>query len=179
MIILMGLAGAGKGTQAQMLAEKYGYVTISTGELLRNFATEDQKRRMLTGELISDDEIIDMVDRRLNELQDLSKVLLDGFPRSVRQSEWLLKQIEEGRLKLTAVIHMVIDETRVRERLVGRGRADDTDAGISRRFEEYRQTTLPIIDHFKEENIHVYTVDADQTPEEVHKDIVEILTTET
>jgi adenylate kinase len=178
MIILMGLAGAGKGTQAKMLTDLEGWTVISTGELLRAFATDDQRTRMLAGDLISDDEIIDMVDRRLNELDNTEKVLFDGFPRSVKQVEWVLEQVETGRLPRPTVLHMMIDEDIVRARLKERGRADDTDEGISRRFEEYRNATVPVIEYLEKQGITVHEIDADQTPERVHDDIMKRLTAE-
>lgn len=176
MIILMGLAGAGKGTQAKMLSEdKFGWTAISTGDLLRAFATEDQKHRMLAGDLISDDEIIDMVDRRLHELPRLDKVLFDGFPRSAKQAEWVLQQVAAGRMPKPIVLHMYIDEAVVRTRLIERARADDTEEGINRRFEEYRNATEPVIEYLEENGINVHEIDADQTPENVHADIVKCL----
>src|SRR4051812_30462025 len=103
MIILMGLAGAGKGTQAKLLADDYGYQTISTGELLRAYATDEQRARMLAGELLNDDEIIAMVDRQLEMIDDIKMTLLDGFPRSVAQTAWVLDQVRQGRFPLTAI----------------------------------------------------------------------------
>ena len=176
MIILMGLAGAGKGTQAKMLSEDHlGWTAISTGDLLRAFATEDQKRRMLAGDLISDEEIIEMVDRRLNELPSIDKVLFDGFPRSVRQAAWVLEQVAAGRMPKPVVLHMYIDENVVRARLKERARADDTDEGISRRFEEYRNATEPVIQYLEQHDISVNQINADQTPEAVHQEVLKCL----
>ncbi len=176
MIILMGLAGAGKGTQARMLGEDHlGWTAISTGDLLRAFATDEQKRRMLAGDLIHDDEIIDMVDRRLHELPSLDKVLFDGFPRSVRQAEWVLEQVAAGRMPKPVVLHMYIDEQVVRTRLKDRARADDTDEGITRRFEEYRKATEPVIAYLEQHDITVNQINADQTPDAVHQDILACL----
>jgi adenylate kinase len=175
MIILMGLAGSGKGTQAQFLSERYGYKSISTGEILRQYANEDQKRRMLVGELLRDDEINTMVDKTLATVEDPNKCLLDGFPRSITQAEWLLSHVSEKRLALPTVIYIHISEEVVRQRLVLRGRADDTDASITKRFEEYRHSTQPITDYFKAKGIQVYQVEGDQTPEAVHADIAKII----
>ncbi len=172
MIILMGIVGAGKGTQAQMLAEHSGFQAISTGDLLRKYATEEQHRRMLAGELLDDDEIIDMVDQVLTNAKDPAKCLLDGFPRSVKQTQWLLDQIKSGRFKLTEIIHLIVSEEVVRKRMLARGRPDDTEQTISRRFQEYHNITEPILEYMEQQNIKVVDIDGDQEPEAVHRDVV-------
>lgn len=175
MIIMMGIVGAGKGTQAHLLAEHAGYEAISTGELLRKFATPEQHKRMLAGELLADDEIIDMVDQVLDTVKDPSKCLLDGFPRSVRQTEWLLEQVAKGRIDLTAIIHLLVSEEVVRERMLNRGRPDDTPGTISRRFKEYHTITEPILDYLARKHVPVQEVDGDQDPEAVHQDVCKAL----
>lgn len=175
MIILMGIVGAGKGTQAKLLAEHSGYKPISTGELLRKYATEEQHRRMLAGELLGDDEIIAMVDKVLDEVEDPGKCMLDGFPRSVAQTEWLLDQAERGRFGLTAIIHLLVSEEVVRERMLNRGRPDDTPETITKRFHEYHTITEPVLEYLKGRGVKVYDVDGDQEPEAVHEDVVRAL----
>lgn len=171
MIILMGIVGAGKGTQAKLLAEHSGYQAVSTGELLRTYATEEQHRRMLAGELLGDEEIIDMVDTVLDEVQDPGKCMLDGFPRSVRQTEWLLEQIRQNRFDLTAIIHLIVSEEVVRERMLNRGRPDDTPETIVRRFQEYHTITEPVLEYLRQHGVPVYDVNGDQDPEAVHEDV--------
>lgn len=175
MIILMGIVGAGKGTQAKLLADHTGYEPISTGELLRKYATEDQHRRMLAGELLGDEEIIAMVDKVLDEVEDPSKCMLDGFPRSVSQTEWLLEQLEQGRFELTAFIHLIVSEEVVRERMMHRGRPDDTPETITKRFLEYHTVTEPVLAYLEQRDVKVYDVDGDQEPEAVHQDVCRAL----
>lgn len=171
----MGIAGAGKGTQAAMLVEKNGYSLISTGDLLRKYATEDQKRRMLEGVLLRDDEIYDMIGQELHKVPDLQKCILDGTPRSIPQAQWLLSQVEAGRFTITAVIHIAVTEEVVKHRLLARARPDDTEAGVAKRFEAFRKDTLPILEYLKQKGIAVHEVNGDQTPEEVHQDIIALL----
>ena len=171
----MGIAGAGKGTQAKMLVEKDNYSLVSTGDLLRTYATEDQHRRMLEGVLLRDEEIFEMIGKALDKVPDLSKCVLDGTPRSIPQAEWLLQQAKQGRFDIKAVVHINVDEDIVRQRLVGRGRSDDTDAGITKRFEEYRNNTLPILDYLEQHGIKVYDVDGNQEPATVHQEIVKCI----
>lgn len=81
----------------------------------------------------------------------LNKNLFWMFPRTIPQVDWLLEQVSEGRFGLTAVFHLAASEEIVRERLIERGRQDDTQEAIDQRFEEYREVTLPILKHFKSE----------------------------
>lgn len=175
MIILMGLAGAGKGTQAKMLVEENGYSLISTGDLLREYATEDQKRRMHQGVLLEDAEIYEMIGKALDRVPDLTKCLIDGTPRSVPQADWLLEQVEAGRFTIDAVLHLEIAEDVVRQRLLERGRTDDTEESIAKRFAEYHRATEPILDYLKNKGIPVFRINGDQAPEAVHADIVAAL----
>jgi adenylate kinase len=175
MIILMGVAGSGKSMQGRLLADDYGYAWISTGEIFRVLITGKRRQEMLQGKLLSDDEVIRMMDKILDLIDTSEQFVLDGFPRSVAQAEWLSKQIEDGRFKLTAVIHLTASEEVVRERLIKRGRQDDTDEAITERFNEYRNVTVPIIEHFRQEGIPVFDIEAAQEPRTVHEQIMNIV----
>ncbi len=172
MIILMGIAGAGKGTQAQMLVDRDGYSVVATGDTFRRFATEEQRNRMLHGYLLKDEDIFEMLSKAFAAVPDLRKCILDGAPRSIPQADWLLEQIKQDRLEIKAVVHIAVSEDVVRHRLMGRGRSDDTDAGIAKRFEEYRNNTLPILNYLKNHSVKVCEVDGDQEPDAVHQDIL-------
>lgn len=173
----MGLAGSGKGTQAGLLVEKDHYSLISTGDLLRHHATDEQKNRMLSGVLLGDEEIFELINKAIGTVPNLKKCLVDGTPRSIPQAAWLLKQVREGHFGIDAVLHLEISEEIVRQRLLKRGRSDDTETGITKRFEEYHRATLPIIDYFRTNHVPVYTINANQSAEAVHHDIIEILRT--
>jgi len=175
MIVLMGIAGAGKGTQAEMLVAKNGYTHVSSGELLRQYADEDQQKRLREGVLLSDDELYAIINKAFAETPDLQKCILDGVPRTIAQADWLLSQAAEGRFEITAVIHITVTEDVVLERLLSRARSDDTGAGIAKRFEVYRNNTLPIIEYFKDKGVRVYNVNGDQDPDAVHEDVLRCL----
>lgn len=172
MIILMGVAGAGKSMQGKLLADEHGYAWVSTGEILRVLVTGKRRRQMLQGRLLSDEEMIKILDRVLDLIDTTQEFVLDGFPRTVPQADWLMNQAAEGRFRLTAVVHLKASEAVVRQRLTDRGRIDDTDEAIAKRFEEYHNVTLPIIDHFRKEGVEVDDVDASQAPRAVHDQIV-------
>ena len=175
MIILMGVAGAGKSMQGKLLADEHGYAWISTGEILRVLVTGKRRQEMLQGKLLSDEEMIQILDKVIDLIDTTQDFVLDGFPRTVVQADWLVRQTELGRFQFSAIVHLAASETVVKQRLIERGRVDDTDEAIAKRFEEYRNVTLPIIDHFRRESIDVYDIDASQTPHEVHDEIVKYL----
>lgn len=172
MILLMGVAGAGKSYQGRQLADKYGYAWISSGEVLRVLITGKRRQEMLEGKLLTDQEMVGVMDRVLELIDTNEEFVLDGFPRTVTQAEWLLNQIKLGRFKLTAIIHMVASEEVVLGRLSKRGRQDDTERAIKNRFEEYKTVTLPIMDLLQQQGIRVYEINSDRSRSEVQRDIV-------
>lgn len=175
MIILMGVAGAGKSMQGRLLADEHGFAWISTGEILRVLITGKRRQQMLEGKLLSDQEVIDVVDKVLELIDTSEEFVLDGFPRTVTQADWLVDQAEKGRFKLTEVFNLQASEDVVRSRLMDRGRQDDTEAAINERFSEYKSVTLPILEHFKLEQVRVCNIDASQSPRQVHDAIIRCL----
>jgi len=175
MIILMGVAGAGKSMQGRLLADEHGFAWISTGEILRVLITGKRRQQMLEGKLLSDQEVIDVVDKVLELIDTSEEFVLDGFPRTVTQTDWLIDQTEKGRFRLTEVFNLQASEDVVRSRLMDRGRQDDTEAAINERFSEYRSVTLPILEHFKREQVRVCDIDASQSPRQVHDNIIRCL----
>jgi len=175
MIILTGVAGAGKSMQGKMFADEHGYAWISTGEILRVLVTGKRRHEMLQGKLLSDEEMITILDTVLNLIAKDQEFVLDGFPRTTAQTDWLLGEVHKGRLNLTAVVNLDASEEVVRERLMSRGRQDDTEEAISKRFAEYREVTLPILEHFKQEGVHVYNINAAKEPRAVHDEILKCL----
>lgn len=170
--MLMGVAGAGKSMQGRMFADEHGYAWISTGELLRVMVTGQRRQEMLAGKLLNDQEVISVVQRSFSLIDTNEEFVLDGFPRTRFQAEWLMNEVNEGRLHLTAIINMVASREVVRERLLRRGRADDNEAAIDRRFTEYESVTLPIVDFFRQAGAPVRDVDADQDAVTVHDEIM-------
>jgi adenylate kinase len=174
-IILLGVAGSGKSEQGRLLADEYGYAWISTGEILRVLITGKRRHEMLAGRLLSDEEMIQIMDKILDVIDTNQEFILAGFPRTIPQTDWLLKQVEKGRFKHTAVIHLTASEKILRERLKSRGRLDDTDDAINQRFSEYQAVTRPIIDHFRKEQIQIYDIDGANTPRQVHEQIMKVV----
>jgi adenylate kinase len=176
MIVLMGVAGAGKSIQGRLFADEHGFAWISTGELLRVLVTGKRRREMLEGKLLSDDEMTSILDKVFELIDTSEEFVLDGFPRTIPQAEWLLEQARQGRFDVDAVFNLVAPEGIIRERLQKRGRLDDTESAVTERLHEYQQMTLPILELFRKANISVYDIDADQAPETVHDDILQHVT---
>lgn len=175
MILLMGIAGSGKGTQGKMLADKYGMHLISMGDVVRMYVTGKQRDRMLAGGLLDDEEVIAIVDKVLNSISDKEEVILDGFPRTIPQAEWLLAQAKAGRLDLDMAIHLVASRQAVKDRLLQRARIDDKEAAIEARFDEYEKSTTPLIKWLEDNGVKVSNIDAEQPVEDVHNQIIDLL----
>ena len=169
MILLMGVAGTGKSTQGRLFADEYGVAWISTGELLRVLVTGRRRIEMAQGKLLTDDEMITIMDKIFSLINTDEEFMLDGFPRTIPQTMWLLEQVNNGRFDIEAVFNLVADNKELHKRLLARGRVDDTDQVIAERFAEYEKVTKPIIDSFLERGIQVYEVDANRTRQEVHE----------
>lgn len=170
-LIILGPQGAGKGTQAAVVAEKFGIPHISTGDIFRaNIAAQTplgQQAKQFTdaGELVPDEVTNAMVRDRLSEPDAASGFLLDGYPRNAAQSavldEFLAAQgpQEHG---LDAVIELTVDEEQLLARLAQRaqeqGRVDDTEDAIRRRLQIFRDSTAPLVEYYRERGL-LRTVD--------------------
>ena len=148
-MIILGRQGSGKGTQAARIAEQYGVVHISTGDMLRAAVAEGtelgQKAKVLmdAGDLVPDDIMIGIVDERLQK-DDVVQggFLLDGFPRTPAQADALVGFAGE-QLKLAINLDVAVEV--VTERMMARGREDDTPESIARRLELYEAETAPLL----------------------------------
>lgn len=175
MILLMGVAGAGKSMQGRMLADEHGYAWISTGEILRVLVTGKRRQEMLEGKLLNDIEVVELIDKVFELINTHDEFVLDGFPRTIPQADWLIRQVKKERFDLTAVINLVASKEAVLQRLTHRGRPDDTEEAIEERFKEYEEVTRPILEHFREEGVTVHDIDANRSARDVHDDILELL----
>jgi adenylate kinase len=177
-LVLVGPPGAGKGTQAVRLAERLEVPHISTGDLFRaNLAQEtalgaEAKRYMDAGELVPDSVTVAMVRDRLGAGDVAKGFILDGFPRTVSQAGSLHELLTERGEDLDAVVEMQVPEDVLVERLLQRGRADDSEDVIRRRQQVYRDETAPLLDHYRD---RLVTVDAVGSIEEITDRVADAL----
>lgn len=176
MILFIGVAGAGKSVQGRYLSDLLGFPWISTGELLRMHVSGEKRQRMLKGELLTDEELYEVVEPVLRDLMNESQIILDGFPRTIEQAKWLEDFSEKNGTPISCIIHMEADKKVVMERLLLRARPDDTEEGISKRFDEYRRATVPILDYFEKKGIPVPVIDGNGSEEEVRDRIKKAVT---
>lgn len=169
----MGVAGSGKSVQGRMLADELGLPWLSTGEFLRMLISGQRRKDMLSGKLLDDHEIITLIQKMFAVVDSRHEFVLDGFPRTVNQADWLLNQVKHSQLSITAVVHLKASEEEVKRRLLDRGRQDDTDTAIRERFKEYEEAAKPILEHFTEADVRVIDIDGEQPLSTVHQQIVE------
>lgn len=163
-LVFIGPPGAGKGTQAERIIQRYTLAHLSTGDMLR--AARDAKTPvgieadtyMSSGRLVPDAVVIGVIAERLKEADCQAGYLLDGFPRTIAQAESLDAMLAEKKTPLDVVIELRVPEEELFKRLAGRGRADDTEEAIKQRLVGYANQTKPLLDYYGKQGL-LKTVD--------------------
>ncbi len=163
-IVMFGAPGSGKGTQSDLIVDRFRLTHISTGDLLRaeiKAGSEIGKKvegLIAEGKLVSDDIIVALLRKKVETTKDTAGFIFDGFPRNVAQAEVLdeiLKGIGE---RVTVMLDMEVEEKTLIERLILRGqqsgRADDNMETIKNRLAVYRNVTLPVMDYYKKQGCY-------------------------
>ena len=154
-IVLLGAPGSGKGTQAAIVVDKYRIPHISTGELLRAEVAagselgQQAKAVMDSGALVSDEIMLGMIRERLGKPDVENGFMLDGFPRTLVQAEGLDALLAELNQPIDRVIFFDVDYSEIIQRMLARGRSDDTEDAIRKRLQVYEAQTAPLIDYYK------------------------------
>jgi adenylate kinase len=155
-LVLVGPPGAGKGTQATALSEKLGIPHISTGDLFRKHIAEEtelgqQVKHILdSGKLVPDEITNQMLVDRVEQPDTKDGFLLDGFPRNIGQAEVLAKELADSDQKLDAVVQLLVSEDVLVQRLLARGRSDDSEDVIRHRLHVYQSETAPLLDYYRD-----------------------------
>jgi adenylate kinase len=185
-IILLGPPGSGKGTQAQLLVQRYGIVQLSTGEMLRAAVAAGTpvglkaKEIMASGGLVPDEVVVGIISDRVDQPDARHGFILDGFPRTVPQAEALDELLKHKHMKLDAVVELRVNESALLSRVETRVaqmrergeevRVDDTPEVLTRRLASYRSQTEPLI-HYYSERRKLSTIDGMMAIDEVTRAI--------
>jgi len=164
-IVLFGPPGAGKGTQAEFLIEKFGLYHLSTGDLLRNeiaLGTKlglEAKSYMEKGELVPDTVVIGIIKNKLETNSNTKGFIFDGFPRTVEQAKVLDNLLNENHTPISGMLKLEVEKHVLIERLLRRGKIsgrldDQNQLIIETRLNVYNEKTLPLIEYYKQQNKH-------------------------
>lgn len=154
-LVLLGPPGSGKGTQAELLAERLGVPAISTGEMIRAAMTSGSELGQRVEEIVNSGSLVDdetmgsLVRQRLGEADAARGFILDGYPRTLPQAALLASILSDSGRALGAVVMIDVAEEELVDRMLGRGREDDSEDVIRRRLEVYRAQTEPLVEHYR------------------------------
>lgn len=188
-IILLGPPGAGKGTQAQILVDRYGLVQLSTGDMLRAAVAsgselgQQAKAVMEAGKLMPDEIMVQIISDRISEPDCANGFILDGFPRTTAQAEALDKMLHEKGLPLDHVIEISVQDSVLIDRINARvaqtpeadRRDDDNEETLKHRLQVYHEQTAPILPYYESRGM-LKKVDGMKPIDEVSKQIEAIIT---
>lgn len=174
-IILVGIQGAGKSTQGNLLVEKLGIPYLSSGHIFRQMAKEKtplgrfMKEVLNSGALVPDDKVVPIIEEYLKKPEYANGYILDGFPRTVPQA----KQFSNG---ANMVIYLEVSDKEALWRLSGRVdegiREDNTLAAIRTRIASFHEFTMPVLDYYRRKGL-LHTIDGEQSIKDIHKQIME------
>ncbi len=176
-IVLFGKPGAGKGTQANFLKEKYNLAHISTGDVFRHNIKNNTKLGILAksyinkGDLVPDEVTINMLQEEVEKNTDANGFIFDGFPRTVAQAEALDIFLETKNMEISGTLALEANDEILIKRLLERGKTsgrtdDQNPVKIKNRFDEYNEKTAPLINYYKAQN-KFYTIDGIGTVKEI------------
>ena len=180
-MVILGRQGSGKGTQSGLIAQRFGCFHVSTGDVLRTAVaagTELGRRAadiLEAGHLVGDEIMNGIVGERLAQTDVVDNgVLLDGFPRTADQASALEQILADLNQSLTIVVNLEVPVEDVTQRMMARGRSDDTEEAIARRLSLYEEQTAPLLGWFAARGLLV-TVDGLADEGEVFARLVEVI----
>lgn len=185
-IVFFGPPGSGKGTQAKLASEALNIVHLSTGDILRKKLQDGDevslklKEIISSGNLVSDELLNEIIVEKLNSKECIDGFILDGYPRTLTQSDFLLKFIGNNNLELDLIFDFNIDFNIVKKRILNRSeeekRSDDNIDVIKTRLDKYMQETFPVSQFFSSKfTSNYYNVDASQEISQIQKELMKII----
>ena len=180
-IILFGPPGIGKGTQAEKISCEYNIPKISTGDILRQAIESgtrlgmSAKKLMDKGELVPDEIVLGIVEDRIEEDDCRKGFILDGFPRTIPQAEGLTNLMKSLNFPNCKCIEIQVPDEIIIERLLNRGRNDDTEETIRKRLQIYKNQTAPVKDYYSKKN-NFFQVNGNKAIDEVFEDLKAVIT---
>jgi adenylate kinase len=173
-VLLLGPSGAGKSMQARILAAERNWVHVSSGDLLRQSSDTDLQAILASGQLAPSQAVQQLVQDAVEEVPLDRTIVIDGFPRLTNEAEWfdaLLKQLNRP---LLHVFNLEIDSAESQHRVVSRKRADDSSHALEQKWNEYRQSTQPVLDRYSRAG-YLIKIDGGGSFEEVAARIAQVL----
>ena len=185
-VILLGAPGSGKGTQSIILNKKFGFLQLSTGEMIRQNIEDKTKLGLMvqkivnSGEFVNDDTILSMISNRILMKDCKNGFVLDGFPRNVNQAKKFDNILKENNKKINIVIELKVIKKILFERIQNRAieaneaREDDKGEVLENRIKIYEEQTEPLIPYYKDLGLH-YEVNGMKNIDEIALDIERII----
>jgi len=177
-LLLIGAPGAGKGTQAGRLAERFRITHISSGDLLRQHVKDQTstgqkiKAYVDAGDLVPTAVVMDMLRKPVVAAAESGGYVLDGFPRTVDQAKAAFEVASALDVEVQGAVHLDVPDEELIRRLLARGRgSDDTEEVIAHRLQVYRDKTIPLLEYYAGRE-WMFAVDGTRSPDQVHQDIV-------
>ena len=187
-VVLLGPPGSGKGTQSKFLVDKFGFIQISTGDLLRDQVQQKDSSMgkeiseiMNNGELVPDEIVIKLIIGKITIFKE-KNIIFDGFPRNINQAKVLDESLEKISVSLDKAIFINVDYEILKERIISRinesgddnKRSDDNVQTLVKRIDVYKKNTLPIVEYYKEKGI-LSEINGMLKIEEVSQQILKII----
>ena len=175
-IVLFGPQGSGKGTQAELLCQEFGFYYFESGAYLRRIAenNEELRKALDEGQLVPDIEFTSYLKALLDEKNLYDDIIFDGFPRTLEQYKFLKEWLDEREISFDLAIVLDISEAETIKRLMLRKREDDTPEAIKKRLEQYHMRTELLIEEIGKDT-KVIKVNGERSVEDIQKDLVKII----